>query len=114
MDREIKRKGEKALTRFLKKNLKKPVRELFCNAPNGPTNILAIECSNPSAAKIVMIIRIATALDTKSAAAVEHHTALQTNQLHTMPLATATPNGREAFASATAVKVPAACEKTPA
>jgi hypothetical protein len=28
-------------TRFLKKNLKKPVRDDFCSAPKGPTNMLA-------------------------------------------------------------------------
>lgn len=31
-------------TRFLKKNLKKPVREDFCSAPKGPTNMLATCC----------------------------------------------------------------------
>src|SRR6056297_2879088 len=114
LTKETKDENGERCTRFLTKKATNPVRDVFCMAPKGPTNMLAIECSKPKEAKMVIIMRVATALETKSAAAVETQTAVHTSQLQIMPRATATPKGKAALASATAVNVPAAWEKTPA
>lgn len=50
--------------RFLKKKVMKVGPPL--NAPKGPTNMLATECSKPKEAKMVIIITTIVAFDTKS------------------------------------------------
>ena len=78
---------KEAGTRFFKKKVMKVGPPL--NAPKGPTNMLATECSKPKEAKMVMMSTTIVALETKSEQPWAIKTAVVTSQLQRTPRAKA-------------------------
>merc|ERR1719506_2403895 len=68
---------------------------------SGMMNMLATECSSPSATNAEMGNQMATIFPAASRAKEAMYTAMQTSQLQRMPRATAVPKEREVLAAAT-------------
>eukprot|EP00958_Prasinococcus_capsulatus_P013808 scaffold1431_cov328-Prasinococcus_capsulatus_cf.AAC.2 len=65
--------------------------------PCGMMNMLATECSKPRQIKVEIGNQMAPSLPMIVLLAIAHQTARHTSQLHRMPFAKATPNGKVAW-----------------